>query len=133
MPDPLLISQALYVLSKDFFNKKMLWTPSEEPVSVLTLAVITGVVGIALASIFKLDTTAGFIVGFLVGFLIFGLRLFLLDWQTEKTKVQTVNSLARGDQSITLPCPICGTVITIKITHVSNDSVSQEENKHGGE
>lgn len=100
--------------------------------SVLTLAIVTGMVGLAIASILNLNSALGFGIGFLVGFLFFFVRLVLLERQSRISIGKTL-PIVSHEQSITIPCPHCGTVITITITQASSHPRLHKKEEEGGE
>ena len=100
--------------------------------SVLALAIVTGMVGLAIASILNLNSALGFGIGFLVGFLFFFVRLVLLERQS-RIRIGKTLPIVSHEQSITIPCPHCGTVITITITQASSYPKLHKKEEEGGE
>lgn len=103
--------------------------PTEQTPSVVALAVMTGIIGLVIASTLNLNGGAGFIIGFLVGFLIFWIRLVVLESRTDKIKRHLIKAITSipGDRSITIPCPECGAEITVTVTHKSSSPGYRKE------
>jgi uncharacterized protein (DUF433 family) len=100
--------------------------------TVLTLALVTALVGFAIAGILGLNTTWGYVIGFLTGFVFF-YALLIVNEQRSDTKIANILTIVSHEESITNRCPTCGTRLTHTITPALAHPSVPEKGADGGE